>query len=166
MPNYSTENIPYEEYRAIAELRRLHPETHGGHLRALIVFGELVATGRSHDINLLEVVEGWEGPRHVSFGSTRDLPLRGQLHLYFLLPSEFERPRTAPLPGQSWSSAGLLTQVRQAFAVMLEEPNDYAAGIMAQMENSPEIGSLEQSVSSEGPANFFRRQGSRQGSVR
>lgn len=157
MPSYSTENIAYEEYRAIAQLRRLHPETHGGQLRALIVFGDLVATGQSYDINLLEVVEGWEGPRHVSFGSTHDLPLRGQLHLYFLLPSEFERPSNVSVPGQPWSSADLLTQVRKAYAIMLEEPNDYATGIMARIENSLVIGGMEQSVSSEGPADFFRQ---------
>ena len=157
MPSYSTENIAYEEYRAIAQLRRLHPEAHGGQLRALIVFGDLVATGQSYDINLLEVVEGWEGPRHVSFGSTSDLPLRGQLHLYFLLPSEFERPSGAPVPSHTWSSADLLAQVRRAYAIMLEAPNDYAASIMARVENSPVIGGMEQSINPEGPVNFFRQ---------
>lgn len=158
MPNYSTENIPYEEYRAINQLRRLHPEAHGGQLRALIVFGDLVATGQTYDINLLEVVEGWEGPRHVSFGSTDDLPLRGHLALYFLLPSEFERPSNTSVPGQSWSSADLLTRVRRAYAIMLEEPNDYASSIMARVENSLVIGDVEQSVNLDGPAKFFRQQ--------
>lgn len=157
MPSYSTENIDYEEYRAINQLRRFHPGAHGEKLRALIVFGDLVSTGQSYDINLLEVVEGWEGPRHVSFGSTNDLPLRGQLHLYFLLPSEFERPSGASVPGQSWSSADLLTQFRRAYAVMLEEPNDYASGVMARMEDLLVIGAPEQSVNPEGPVDFFRQ---------
>ena len=102
---YSSTNIPYQEYRAISDLMNAHPQEMNGSLRALIVFGEIVATGESHDINLLEVVDGWQGPRHVSYGSTEALPLHGRLHLYFLTPEEFEQPSPEPVPEQPWSNS-------------------------------------------------------------
>ena len=86
---YSSGNIPYQEYRAINELMGAHPQELKSNLKALVAFGEIVATGESQDINLLEIVAGWQGPRHVSYGSTTALPLRGRLHLYFLTPEEF-----------------------------------------------------------------------------
>lgn len=104
---YSSTNIPHQEYRASSELVNAHSPEIDGRLRALIVFGEIVAIGDSDDLNLLEVVEGWAGARHISYGSTAVLPLRGRLNLYFLVPEEFEQPSREPLPGQPWSSAQL-----------------------------------------------------------
>ena len=65
----SSGNIPYQEYRAIDELMGTHPQKLKSSLKALIAFGEIVATGGSQDINLLEIVAGWQGPRYVSYGS-------------------------------------------------------------------------------------------------
>jgi len=155
---YSSGNIPYQEYRAINELMGAHPQELKSNLKALVAFGEIVATGESQDINLLEIVAGWQGPRHVSYGSTAALPLRGRLHLYFLTPEEFEHPRPEPVPGQPWSSAQLLSRVRPAYAVLLEEPNDYAHDIMAGLEGVLVIGSSAEDALDQDPLTFLQRQ--------
>lgn len=145
---YSSTNIPYQEYRAISELMNAHPPEMNSSLQALIAFGEIVVTGESYDINLLEVVDGWQGPRHVSYGSTEALPLRGRLNLYFLTPEEFEHP-TDVVPA-------LLTRVRQAYAILLEEPNDYAHQVLSQQEDSsaPEAADTDPTD----PVSFLGRQ--------
>src|SRR5947208_3504869 len=120
MPVFSTERIPYQEFRAINDLRRSHPRKHERSLRAMIAFGDLVSDGSGLDIQLLEVVDGWSGPRRVSFSSTSELPLRGRLTVYFLLPSEFEHPSQTPAPGERWSSAELVHEVQAAYAVLFE----------------------------------------------
>lgn len=145
---YSSTNIPYQEYRAISELMNAHPPEMDGKLRALIAFGEIVATGESYDINLLEVVEGWAGPRHVSYGSTAALPLRGRLNLYLLTPKEFEQPTETVLE--------LLTRIRQAYAILLEEPNDYAQQVMSQVEERPAPGAANSSTAD--PVSFLQGQ--------
>ncbi len=156
MPLYSAENIPYTEWGVITELLRKHPEIHRDKLRALLVFGSLVSTGGPYNINLLEVVQDWEGPRHVRFTSTSALPLRGRLDLYFLRPEEFENPTSACLPGEHWSSADLLMQVRNAYAIMLENPINYASEMMEQYESSPSVADNE--TSAENPISFLQRQ--------
>ena len=155
---YSSGNIPYQEYRAINELMRAHPQELKGSLKALIAFGEIVETGESQDINLLEVVAGWQGPRHVSYGSTAALPLRGRLHLYFLTPDEFEQPHPEPVPGQPWSSAQLLSRVRPAYAILLEEPYEYAHTIMAGLEGVLVIGASAEDALDQDPIAFLQRQ--------
>ena len=155
---YSSGNIPYQEYRAINELMGAHPQALQGSLKALIAFGEIVATGESHDINLLEVAAGWQGPRHVSYGSTPALPLRGRLHLYFLTPEEFEQPRPEAVPGQPWSSAQLLSRVGLAYAVLREEPNDYAHNIMSRLKEVVVIGPSAEDDLDQDPITFLQRQ--------
>lgn len=155
---YSSGNIPYQEYRAINELMGAHPQELKDSLKAMIVFGEIVATGESQDINLLEIVAGWQGPRHVSYGSTAALPLRGRLHLYFLTPEEFEQPRPEPVPGQTWSSAQILSRVRPAYAVLLEEPYDYAHDVMARLEGVLVIGSSSEDALDRDPIAFLKCQ--------
>ena len=156
MPFYSAENIPYAESKVITELMREHPKVHRDKLRALLVFGSLVSSGSPYDINLLEVVQDWEGPRRMRFNSTPVMPLRGHLNLYFLRPEEFEQPSYMCLPGEHWSSADLLTQVRNAYTIMLENPLNYAYNVMAQYESSPSVADNE--VSLEDPISFLRRQ--------
>lgn len=154
---YSSGNIPYQEYRAISELLGAHPSALNGNLRALIAFGELVATGESYDINLLEVVAGWQGPRSASYGSTKALPLRGRLNLYFLTPEEFERPTAAAPAGQTLSSLALLRQVQPAYAVLLETPSDYANQVLSR----PDFFFSEEAATEAGnsdPISFLKQQ--------
>jgi hypothetical protein len=155
---YSSANIPYQEYRAISELMSAHPQALNGSLKALIAFGEIVATGESHDINLLEVVAGWKGPRHTSYGNTAALPLRGRLHLYFLTPEEFEHPTDTASASEPMSSLELLTRMQQAYAILLEEPNDYAHQVMSQVENFPALRAADADSIDSDPVSFLQRQ--------
>src|SRR5579862_7340481 len=82
--------ISYFEYSAINELAHAHFKELGKKLRATIVYGDIVTIGGTYDINLLEVVENWNGPRTVEYASNFSLPLRGQLFVSFLSTSEFE----------------------------------------------------------------------------
>jgi hypothetical protein len=89
MTQYSgLHDIPYQEYRSIAELVRAHVAKYNDKLRAVVAFGELLTTGGTFDIDLLEVIEGWQDKRLAVFSGLKELPLRGRLRL-FLLTSEF-----------------------------------------------------------------------------
>jgi len=114
--------IPYDEYKAIGELLRAHLQTHEGQLRAMIAFGDLVTRGNTFDIDLLEVVEGWHGKTFVTFGSSEELPLRGQLRLYLLTPEEFEHPASLT----EFSKQRLMDRVREGYNVIYENPPVYA----------------------------------------
>jgi hypothetical protein len=118
--------IPYEEYRAIGRLLRAHADAHGDRLRAVVAFGALVTTGQTYDIDLLEVVEGWQDGRVGEFKSSAALPLRGQLRLYFLTPRDFEEPAAIEEEKeQRWVEA-LLARVVQGYEIVLETPPGYA----------------------------------------
>lgn len=147
---YSSTNIPYLEYRAIGRLMDAHPSLLNGNLRALIAFGEIVATGESQDIHLLEVIAGWQGPRSASYGSTEALPLRGRLNLYFLTPDEFEQPSVSILE--------ILKRVEPAYAILREEPYEYAYHVMSQIENLPESKAAGMGTTPSDPLSFLRQQ--------
>ena len=114
--------IPYEEYKAIGELMRAHLKTHKGQLRAMIIFGDIVTKGNTFDIDLLEVVEGWQGLPFVTFTSSAELPLRGQLRLYFLTPEEFEHPDSLEDPLKK----RLIDRVSDGYDIIYEDPPVYA----------------------------------------
>ena len=155
---YTSENIPYQEYRAIRELLGANSPQIERSLRAAIVFGEIVATGGSQDINLLEVVDGWQGPRFVSYGSTEALPLRGRLNLYFLTPEEFEQPSLKTVPGQAWSSAQLLSRIRPAYAVLREKPFEYAYTLMRRFDEMPIVELAMEAEPEKDPLSFLQHQ--------
>ena len=121
VPFYDEERyrrIPYEEYKAINELVHAHLHTHNGKLRALIAFGEIVTRGGTFDIDLLEVVDGWEGQSSVTFSSSEALPLRGQLRLHLLTPEEFEESDG----GMHLTEKRLLERVREGYEIVYEAP--------------------------------------------
>lgn len=128
--------IPYDEYRAITTLMHAHLQTHEGKLRAIIAFGDIVTKGNTFDIDLLEIVEGWQGQPFVVFASSAELPLRGELRLCLLTPEEFEHPH-----GSRWSSKNrLLDRVREGYDVVYEDPAGYARRVLAQ-ETAEYLGS-------------------------
>lgn len=130
MPFYDEESyrrVPYEEYKAINELMHAHLRTHQGKLRALIAFGEIVTRGGTYDIDLLEVVEGWQEPASVTFSSTKELPLRGQLRLFLLTPEEFQGTG-----GDTESAERLLYRVREGYDIVYEDPPGYARNVFAR----------------------------------
>ena len=133
MPFYDEESyrrIPYEEYKAINELMHAHLRTHDGRLRALIAFGEIVTRGGTYDIDLLEVVEGWQGPASVTFASSEELPLRGQLRLNLLAPQDFENK----VSEMEASKKRLLEHVREGYNIIYENPPGYARGVFDKRE--------------------------------
>jgi hypothetical protein len=125
-----TSRIPYLEYRSIGTLLRAHVDSYGENLRAVVAFGELVTTGQTFDIDLLEVVDGWEGGRLGEFGTSADLPLRGRLRLHFLTPQEFEDPTViADLAERDWVET-LLKKVGQGYEIVMESPPGYARRVL------------------------------------
>ena len=120
--------VPYDEYRAINTLMHAHLKTHEGKLRALVAFGEIVTRGGTYDIDLLEIVEEWQGPTSVAFASSAELPLRGQLRLHLLTPHEFEH--SSKLSDEA--KKRLLDRVREGYDVIYEDPPGYARNIFAQ----------------------------------
>ena len=124
--------IPYEEYKAIGELMHAHLRTHEGQLRAIVAFGDILTRGGTYDIDLLEVVEDWQGPKSVVFVSSPELPLRGQMRLYLLTPEEFEQPETLA----EFSNRALMERVRAGYDVIYEDPSGYARDILARRVKS------------------------------
>ncbi len=136
--------IPFKEYQAITDLMHAHLKTHEGKLRALIVFGEIVTRGGTYDIDLLEVVEDWNGPKSVTFSSSEALPLRGQLRLHLLTPEEFG--------GKKWDRTRfmenlLLDQVREGYDIVYEDPPGYAREVFSENTQISKANPLEFLVS-------------------
>src|ERR1051326_3929802 len=96
--NTERPEISYHEFRIIARLLQAHTEEYRDRLKAMIAFDDLVTRGDTFDIDLLEIIEGWNDRRFGEFARTADLPLRGRLRLYFLTPEEFESPAVIEEP--------------------------------------------------------------------
>jgi hypothetical protein len=92
----------------------------------MLVFGPILSAEHTRDLQILEVIEGWKGPRRVALSSSPDLPLRGRLTFYFLTPEEFERPDSELLPDIGISARQLMYDVEKAYAIVYETPEDYA----------------------------------------
>lgn len=122
--------IPYEEYRAIVRLMHGHVDAHSGRLRAIVAFGDLVTRGGTFDIDLLEVVEEWTGPRMAIASATAELPLRGRLRVYILTPEEFEDPTAESEQQESRWISELLERVRQGYEIILQIPPGYAREVL------------------------------------
>jgi hypothetical protein len=131
MSETATHRIPYEEHRAITDLMQAHLDAHQGKLRALIAFGELVTTGGTFDIDLLEIVEGWRGNRLAVFSGSKDFRLRGQLRLFILTPEEFENPRVIQETEERIWAANLLERIRRGYEIVLQIPPDYARDVLS-----------------------------------
>lgn len=142
-PEEAALRIPFEEYKAITDLMHAHLKTHEGKLRALIAFGEIVTRGGTFDIDLLEVVEDWNGPKSVTFSSSEALPLRGQLRLHLLTPEEFEGAGS----GAYSDNRQLLDRVREGYDIVYEDPPGYARNAFAGRWRSSQSNPLEFLVS-------------------
>lgn len=140
----SYRRIPYEEYKAIGELMHAHVKTHEKQLRAMVAFGDILTRGGTYNIDLLEVVENWQGPRSVVFASSPELPLRGELRLYLLTPEEFEDG-----VGKATSAdRDLLNRVREGYDIIYESPAGYVRHLFAQgMKQGTAVNPLEFLVS-------------------
>ena len=131
-------NISYFEYKAINELMHAHIDEFGKDFRAMIVFGPLVTEVETYDIDLLEVINNWEGPEQLSYGSTQSLPLRGTLRLHFLSSSAFEDL-------VSRQNKELLDVLREGYDIVCEVPAGYAREVLKQ-SLTPHTALLPESV--------------------
>jgi len=120
--NTERREIPYEEYRVITHLLRRHLEQYQDRLRAMVAFGDLLTQWDEFDIDLLEIIEGWDDKRFGQFSGQADPALRGKLRLYFLTPEEFENPAVIQEPGERKWVEDLLERVRQGYEVVTESP--------------------------------------------
>ena len=137
--NTERHEISYHEYRVIARLLRAHVDEYHDRVRAMVAFGELVTSGETFDIDLLEVVEGWEDRRFGRFSRSEDLPLRGELRLYFLTPEEFEDPSVIQEPEEQRWVVKLLDRVRRGYEVVMESPLGWAQRVLDQNRVYPTI---------------------------
>ncbi len=123
--DYGSDNISYFEYKAINELMHSHSAEFGRDLRTIVVFGPLLTGQETFDIDLLEVVDNWQGPQTMTFDSTPSLPLRGTLRLHFLSSAAFENL-------MSQKDQSLLNLLRDGYHVVYEVPAGYARSILVR----------------------------------
>jgi hypothetical protein len=140
--------ISYHEFHIIARLLRAHVDEYQDRVKAMVAFGELVTSGDTFDIDLLEVVEGWEEKRFGRFSRTEDLRLRGELRLYFLTPKEFEDPSVIRSPEERKWVEELLDRVRQGYEIVMESPLGWAQRVLERSHlqspvTPPPSGSIE-----------------------
>lgn len=140
--------IPYHEYRIITLLLRAHLVELRGRLKAAIAFGELLVQPDAFDIDLLEIVEGWEDKRFGQFADLPDPSPRGTLRLYFLTPEEFQNPRVIPDPEERQWVEELLNRVRQGYEVVTETDPGWVRRVLDRTEGhssllAPPSGSVE-----------------------
>lgn len=126
----TTHRIPYPELRAIGELMHAHLDAHQGRLRAMVAFGDLLTSGGTFDIDILEVVEGWHGNRMLVFSGSPQLPIRGQLRLYLLTPEDFENPQGIRDEAERRWALSLLDRLRRGYVIQLQVPPGYAREVL------------------------------------
>jgi len=142
-----TANIPYHEHQIISKLRDAHLQELGNSLRAILAFGQLI-TGQAApvhqlvsssspsssssappngwsvpdglDIELLEIVSGWDGPLLLTSYSTQDLLLRGELRLYFLTPDQLEDAEVNVKSEDLRWAKDLIKRVREGYVVLYQ----------------------------------------------
>ncbi len=131
----NTHEIPYFEYKAINSLVHSHVEELGTGLRAIIVFGALKTVGETYDIELLEVVDDWQGLPKYQAGSTSDFPMRGKLYMDFLPSGDFDKVGLGP---ESQQTQELIDKVLRGYEIVYEVPTGYARHILRRAQESRE----------------------------
>ena len=126
-------SIPYFEYKVINDLVHSHMKEFKSNLRAVIAFGALKTTGETYDIELLEVVDVWEGQAQFQSGSSASLPMRGKLYLDFLPSAEFERVAEGD---ETEETRRLIRRVLGGYEIVYETPAGYAREILRQARES------------------------------
>ena len=126
---------PYFEYRIINKIVHGHLNEMKDALRAVIAFGPIITSGETHDIDLLEVIENWEGPSRMQSESSADLPMRGKLFLNFLSLRDFEAAASQST-SQVSDVQDLIGRVLKGYEIFYEQPAGFARDILAQAVTS------------------------------
>ena len=117
--------ISYHEYRLIAHLLRRHVDEYGDRLKALVAFGDLVTSGDTFDIDLLEIIDGLNEAHFAQYRGFDGLPGRGTLRLYALSPDVLADPLSVPdVDEQRWVE-DLVWRLRQGYEVIMEVPTGW-----------------------------------------
>jgi hypothetical protein len=130
--NTERRQIPYHEYRVIAHLLRAHVGQFGERLKGMVAFGNLLTRPDAYDIDLLEIIEGWEDKRFGEFDASADPGLRGKLRLYFLTPEVFENPAIVEDREERKWVEELLERVRHGYEIVTESPPESVRRILDQ----------------------------------
>jgi len=95
MSNTKKESQTNFEYPVVNELIASHRKIHKDKFIAAVLYGPLAMGESTGDIDILEIVEGWEkaevNPDAIEFGVAQALLQRGKLRLLLLAPEELER---------------------------------------------------------------------------
>ena len=135
MSDLAVRRIPYREFDALAKLIEAHLRDEKNNLRAAIAFGDILTDETSHDIDLLEVFDTWQGMPYAEFDSSSALPLRGKLRLYFLSSEEFENPNSIKDEARKNWTKELLRIVRQAREVIISSPLNYVEAALSSVKH-------------------------------
>ena len=100
---------------------------------AIIAFGKLKTEGGTFDIELLEVIDGWQGPARFQSESSADLPMRGKIYFHFMSSADFEREALRNPSGARAGDGGedqkeaddLLAQVLEGYEIIYQVPAGY-----------------------------------------
>ncbi|HEY3330701.1 MAG TPA: hypothetical protein VGK19_11805 [Capsulimonadaceae bacterium] len=130
----SQPRIPGYENNAIVKLTAEHSQALGDKLRAVVVFGPLLSDNGSLNIDMLEVVDDWDGPGAVSFASTNELPLRGDLTIYFVKRQDIEDPHGIEDASHKNWLIDILDEVRKAYMVVVDYPMGYFSQQLRNLE--------------------------------
>lgn len=125
--------IPYFEHKVINELMHAHRDEYGKALRAIVVFGKLKTVGGTFDIELLEVVDDWQGPARFQSESSAALPMRGKVYFHFLSTADFERFGAQDV-SLSAEAREVLEQVLKGYEVIYQVPAGYAREMFQQAQ--------------------------------
>ena len=134
MSDIAIRRIPYREFDTLAKLIEAHLRDEKNKLRAAIAFGDILTDETSHDVDLLEVFDAWQGMPYAEFDSSADLPLRGKLRLYFLSSEDFENPNAIKDEARRNWTKELLQIVWQAREVIISSPLNYVESALSPVK--------------------------------
>ena len=124
----SLNEIPYWEYRIINEVVHGHIQEFQDALIAVIAFGPLKTSGDTRDIDLLEVIENWQGPRQFQAESSATLTMRGKLYLNVLSLDDFQLDSVPRSP----EVEELIGRVLEGYEIIYERSTGFARDVLAQ----------------------------------
>ena len=117
--------IPYFEFRTINQLVHAHSDELGKALRIVIVFGDLITMGKTFDIELLEVIDDWNGPDSFYASSSDELPMRGKVFFHILSTMQFEEAMQKGTIGSESRISALIERVFEGYEVVYEVPSGF-----------------------------------------
>jgi len=118
------------EYLIVNELIETHRKVHKDKFVAAIVYGPLARRESTGDIDILEIVEGWQkaevNPDAIDFGVARELLQRGKLRLLLLSPEDLERLAEQFHP--------VIVGIAEYYEVCFDKRGNYVERLLSQVK--------------------------------